>query len=97
LVISAVIGFEFQKDTLLRSGGESTSAKIEALFPAARVERGALIVVARSDAGMVGRALVPPHLLAGCKVGDAVSARRVGITLVLEPSPCALGEGQRLE
>ncbi len=45
-------------------------------------------VMAVTSDGLVGRTLVSPSTIRGCKIGDTIAASRKGSDLRLLPSPC---------
>jgi hypothetical protein len=47
-----------------------------------------LRVSARTNDGAYGQTTALPADLAGCKVGDRIGAKKVGLRLYLEPQPC---------
>lgn len=59
------------------------------------VERGrydgatpGLVVRAGTEDGAAGSIIVSPAKVAGCKVGNQISAEKVGFKLYLKPEPC---------
>jgi hypothetical protein len=48
------------------------------------------IVTAQDAEGLTGVAGVPVDRIAGCRVGDKIRARQVGLTLRLDPAPCPI-------
>lgn len=55
-----------------------------------RYKPGLIYVSAHDVQGLVGTVSVRPHQIAGCKIGDKISARRNGVLLMLEPAPCPI-------
>jgi len=45
-------------------------------------------LVAQDKDGVIGREYVEANFIDGCRVGDKIKARRVGVELILEPAPC---------
>jgi hypothetical protein len=51
-------------------------------------EGGEVMVVGRSNNGVLVTRRLPHALVQGCRIGDRIAARRVGNELRLEPLPC---------
>jgi len=49
---------------------------------------GWIVIVARSQSGLIGQISVPPSDVFGCRVGDTIAADEVGVVLHLRPTPC---------
>ena len=87
----AVIGFyQLRLNRVTATDYTSVEATITAFsttdYNGATPPRAAVVAV--TDDGVVGRALVSPAKIRGCKIGDTIAAARKGSALKLFPAPC---------
>lgn len=55
-----------------------------------RWQAGSVIVGAQDARGRVGRAMVDPSAIKGCRVGDKIRAGYYGLALYPHPAPCPI-------
>lgn len=71
--------------------GEPVAARITSLGVGQNRYQGrtpGVVVSAETETGAIGRAIVLPADIAGCKVGSQIMAEQKGIKLYLKPKPC---------
>jgi len=90
LVASFVLGFCAREQAREKtSPGTPAIATITRIgFGSSKYDPYMRFVTAQDAQGIPATASVPAPLIFGCRIGDTIKAKRVGIMLVLEPAPC---------
>ena len=91
LLLAAMVALSIRATNFARAEGKPTTAIITSIasLPLGKTypPRG-VRVVATTESGLVGFTHVLPDRVAGCRVGDAISATEVDGSLRLEPWSC---------
>jgi hypothetical protein len=88
-LIAVLAGYLIWQDRDARRQYTNVSATITGFGTSQnKWQPGKVWVAARTGDGIVGEAFVPMEMVAGCKIGDAILAERLGIVLKVKPAPC---------
>lgn len=89
VLVAALVGYLVWQDREAQRSYQKVSARITGFGTSkSKWQPGKVWVAAQTSDGIVGEAFVPAGQLKGCRIGDEISAARLGIVLKLTPAPC---------
>ncbi len=89
VLVAALIGYLVWQDHEAQRSYQKVAATITGFGTSkSKWQPGKVWVDAQTSDGIVGEAFVPADQIRGCKIGDEISAERLGIVLKLTPAPC---------